>query len=218
MAHLFIYLIIIIMNICVKPMPKCSLSEADRRRQKQPVRGRLDRGSMVSLGQNAPPVRRAPMPLARRFFQICTAIAAEAYGAVGLTPLQFAALPYLSKQSGDPGIDQNGLAARLGIDRNNVSLLVDQLEAMGLVERRVNGVDRRARQLFLLAKGEKLLERLYPTVASDVAHRILAPLEPDERELLLDLLIRVIRGNMEHARPGAGRRKRNSQRSPTRKI
>ena len=88
---------------------------------------------------------------------------------------------------------------------------------MGLVERRVNGADRRARLLFLLPKGERLLERLYPTVAADVADRILAPLEPDEREVLLDLLIRVIKGNLKHARPGAGRRKRGSQRSSSNK-
>jgi DNA-binding MarR family transcriptional regulator len=197
-------------------MPKHPTS--DRRTQNRLVRGQHDRSSMVSLGPDVPPVRRAPMPLARRFFQICTSIAADAYGAAGLTPLQFATLPYLSKRSGDPGIDQNGLAARLGIDRNNASVLVDQLEGMGLVERRVNGADRRARLLFLLPKGERLLERLYPTVAADVADRILAPLEPDEREVLLDLLIRVIKGNLKHARPGAGRRKRGSQQSSSNKT
>jgi hypothetical protein len=35
-------------------------------------------------------------------------------------------------------------------------------------------------------------------------------LQPDERELLLDLLVRVIEGNRTLARPGASRRKRGS--------
>jgi hypothetical protein len=38
--------------------------------------------------------------------------------------------------------------------------------------------------------------------------RILAPLEPQGRELWRDLLVRVIQGNAAYARPGAGRRKR----------
>jgi len=125
----------------------------------------------------------------------------------GVTALEYAALPYLSKQVGDPGIDQIGLAARLGIDRNHTSLLIDQLEAKGLVERRVDPTDRRARRLYLTKKGERLFERLSPSMLA-VNERILAPLEPVEREMLLDLLIRVIEGNWVHARPGAGRQKR----------
>jgi hypothetical protein len=42
---------------------------------------------------------------------------------------------------------------------------------------------------------------------------VLAPLAPRERELFLDLLIRVIQGNRTHARPGAGRRKRGALQS-----
>src|ERR1700680_1848590 len=82
------------------------------------------------------PVRRVPMSLARRFFQICTAVSAETLAATDLTPQQYAVLAYLSDA---PDIDQVGLAARLGVDRTNAGLLVDQLEDKGLVSRRVNG-------------------------------------------------------------------------------
>jgi DNA-binding MarR family transcriptional regulator len=169
----------------------------------------IDDGNTIRFDANVPPVRRTPTPLARRFFQICVALSAEGVADSGVTALEYAALPYLSKQAGDPGIDQIGLAARLGIDRNHTSLLIDQLEAKSLVERRVNSADRRARLLYLTKKGERLFERLRPAMLA-VNERILAPLERVEQEQLLDLLIRVIKGNWAHARPGAGRQKRAS--------
>ena len=171
--------------------------------------GRMDRLEAIALSPNAPPVRRRPGPLARRFYQICMAIQAEGLAGNDLTALQYGAMSYLSKHTGDPGIDQNGLAARMGIDRNNASLLVDQLEAKGLAERRVNGADRRARLLYLTPKGEKLFVSLRPA-ARAINEEIFAPIEPHEREVFLDLLVRLIKGNWQHARPGAGRRKRRA--------
>lgn len=169
---------------------------------------------LVQFERAVPPVRRVPMALARRFFQICTAAAAESLDGQDLTPLEWGVLRYLNATEGEPDIDQNGLAERLGIDRNNASLLVERLVSKGLVERRVNGDDRRARLLRLTSRGEKLHDRLLPkTVAGQ--ERILAVLEPAERDLLLDLLLRVIEGNRVLARPGAGRRKRGSSQSPS---
>ena len=171
-----------------------------------------DRAAIVDFGPGAPPVRRVTTPLVRRFYQICISMVADMLADTGLSPLQFAIMPYLNRTTGEPGIDQNGIAARVGIDRNNVSLLLDQLEAKGLVERRVNGADRRARMLYLTPKGEKLFARLNPP-ARAANDRILAPLTPQERELFLDMLVRLIRGNFAHARPGAGRRKRRAAQS-----
>jgi hypothetical protein len=58
-------------------------------------------------------------------------------------------------------------------------------------------------------RGEKLHARIYPQTSAG-QKRILSALAPDEREVLLDLLVRVIDGNRILARPGAGRRKRGS--------
>ena len=118
-------------------------------------------------------------------------------------------MAYLNKKFGEPDIDQNGLAARLGVDRNTTSLLVDRLEEKGLLERRISPEDRRARLLRLTTRGERLYERLYPGTSA-AQQRILDVLKPSERELLIDLLVRVIEGNRSLARPGAGRRKRGS--------
>src|SRR5579859_1875851 len=80
------------------------------------------------------PVRRFAMPLARRFYQICAALVSDSLAEGNLTPLQFGVLAYLNKDDGEPGIDQIGLAARLGIDRNNASLIVGEMEKRGLIE------------------------------------------------------------------------------------
>ena len=166
-------------------------------------------GPMLKLKHAAQAVRRVPLALARRFFQICTAAAAQSIAEAELTPLEFAVMAYINKAVGEPGIDQSTLAARLGIDRNSTSLLVVRLLAKGLLEARINAEDRRARLLWLTPRGEKLHARLYPRAYADQL-RILDALNPAERETLLDLLVRVIEGNLPLVRPGAGRRKRSA--------
>jgi DNA-binding MarR family transcriptional regulator len=169
---------------------------------------------LVRFERAIPPVRRIPMALARRLFQICTTATAEALEGFDLTPLQYAVLAYVQAE---PDLDQIGLAARLGIDRNNTSVLVEQLEAKGLLSRRVNGADRRARLLRLTPRGEKLRARIQPVTYAG-QQRLLSVLEPAERELLLDLLVRVIEGNRPLARPGTGRRKRGLGQSSSKKT
>ena len=115
-------------------------------------------------------------------------------------PLDMGVLAYLNRQNGQPDIDQNGLADRLGIDRYSASLLIDRLEEQGIVERRVNYADRRARQLRLTRRGEKLYTKLRaPVVAAK------------EQEVFLNFLVRVVEANRALARPGAGRRRPGSR-------
>jgi len=173
---------------------------------------RASRSIVVELGPGIPPVRRVATALARRFYQICVTLSADSIAGADLTPLQFAVLACLNKRNGEPGIDQNGLAARLGVERSHVSLLVEELGKRDLVERRVNGADRRARILRLTPKGEGAFDRLREKNAA-ANERVLDPLTAKERELLFDLLIRVIKQNTAYARPGAGRRKRRPNRS-----
>jgi DNA-binding MarR family transcriptional regulator len=143
----------------------------------------------------APPWHGVPTAIARRLHQICVAKTSEVVGEAGLTPLQYGALIHLSKLTGKPGIEQNSLAARLNIDRNTASLIVEQLVKKALVERQVNGSDRRARLLSLTPKGERLYVQLRPAHLA-ANEGILAPITPRERKLLLSLLIQVIEGNL----------------------
>src|SRR5262249_5202858 len=85
----------------------------------------VDESFAVDLGENVAPVRRSPTALARRFYQICLTMQATGLVATNLTPLQYGVIAFLNKQDGEPGIDQNGLAERMGIERSHVSLLVE---------------------------------------------------------------------------------------------
>jgi DNA-binding MarR family transcriptional regulator len=167
----------------------------------------------VHFGPGVPPVRRSPTALARRFYQMCMGMQAEVLANADLTSLQYGVMAILNRRYGEPGIDQNSLAARLGVERSHASLLVEEMAAKGLIERRVNGADRRARLLALTPKAEKLHGRLRPSVTA-ANDRILEPLSPHERKLFIEMLIRMIGANGAHARPGAGRRKRSPSRSP----
>lgn len=148
--------------------------------------------------------------MARRFFQICSTAGAEAVADAGLTPLEFAVLAYVNSIDGEPDIDQSSLAARLGVDRNTTSLLVRSLESSGLLDQRVNEADRRARLIRLTPRGEELFAQLHPKALAAQLD-LLTVLEPADRDILLDLLLKVIEENRHLARPGAGRRKRNSK-------
>ena len=159
------------------------------------------------------PIRRVPAPLARRFQQICTAIITEALTGADVVQLEWAVVVFIDDV---PGIDQHRLSEAMGIDRNNVSVILENLEAQGLVERRINGSDRRARELFLTAKGRHLRRRFQSNIRA-ANDRILAPLAPRERKTFIDFLVRLVEGNRIHARPGAGRRRRGSCQLPATK-
>jgi MarR family transcriptional regulator, temperature-dependent positive regulator of motility len=84
--------------------------------------------------------------------------------------------------------------------------MIDSLEQKGLIERQTDPADRRARRLYVTRKGADLRKRLRPRLLA-AQERLLAPLSTAEREVLVDLLVRVIEANDSYARPGNGRRK-----------
>ena len=147
---------------------------------------------------------------ARRFHQVCAARVATVVGEHGLTPLQYAALLHLSTE--EAGFEQNILGIRLNVDRNTASVVVEQLVKLGLAARQVNGADRRSRLLSLTAKGKRLYARLTPLVERANAE-LLVPLSPRERKQFMDLLIRVVEGNVLAQGSPPRRRRRNTSRT-----
>jgi len=105
-----------------------------------------------------------------------------------------------------PGIEQRRLAAMINADRTNAVQIVDELEEAGLVDRRISPTDRRARELWITARGRALRQRLRPK-AMESQTRVLACLSAAEQDKLIDLLARVIGANQDLLRPGAGRRR-----------
>ena len=148
---------------------------------------------------------RHPIALARRFYQLATALTAEVHERehTGLRHLEFGVMVRVHDT---PGLDQNSLAEWLALDRTTTSAMVFRLEQQGLLERAVNGADRRARELRLTKKGKALHDRIRPTTQA-AQDRVLDVLSPAERRSLIDMLVRVIEANYEHVRPGAGRRR-----------
>ncbi len=152
---------------------------------------------------------------ARRFHQVCVAKSTTVLGQAGITPLQYGAMLHLGRTSGEPGIEQSTLAARLSVDRNTASIVVEQLVRQGFVTRQVSSTDRRARLLSLTLEGEALCERLQPAFAVANA-AILAPLPPRERKQFMSLLVRVIEGNLhKEARPVRKHRRNGALSRPT---
>ncbi|HEY4044449.1 MAG TPA: MarR family winged helix-turn-helix transcriptional regulator, partial [Rhodopila sp.] len=99
-----------------------------------------------------PPVHRVPAHLARRFHQICLGALAEVIAPAGITPGEYAVLVAIVDL---PDLDQRQLAARLGIDPVSTGQMIDRLEDAGLVDRRVDPNDRRARRLSVTRSGER---------------------------------------------------------------
>jgi DNA-binding MarR family transcriptional regulator len=168
------------------------------------------RPNIFKLGEDGIPLPKVAAPLARRLQQICASLIAEELAGSGIVQLEFATLRFVADM---PGIEQWRLADAIGIDRNSASLLSDLLERKGLLVRRVNGADRRARRLHLTRKGKLTFEALLPRIRA-ANDRILSPLSRPDQTLLLDLLVKLVEGNSIHARPGAGRRKRSTGQAP----
>jgi DNA-binding MarR family transcriptional regulator len=87
-------------------------------------------------------------------------------------------------------MSQRALGRRLRIDKSPMVGLVDDLERLGLAERRRGRADRRIQALHLTAKGRAVLERIETLAAAEQA-RTFGVLDDEERELLHDLLLRV---------------------------
>ena len=115
---------------------------------------RKNEPSAIMMSPGGIPIRRAVAPLVRRLQQICLSMITDAVADAELVQLEYALLVFVDDV---PGISQQTLSEALGIDRNNVSLIADKLEARGLLKRSVNGADRRARELYITASGQETM-------------------------------------------------------------
>ncbi len=104
-----------------------------------------------------------------------------------LEPREFALLRAVAPAE---GASQQAIGERLQIPASRMVAFVDALEARGLLERRPNPDDRRARALYLTDSGRELLGRAF-TLASELERHLCARLSDAERKQLLDALQRV---------------------------
>lgn len=129
--------------------------------------------------------------LIRRLHQQSTQVFLQRTQAAGfdLTPVQFAALDAIHAQ---PGTDQARVAETIAYDRATIGGVIDRLEQKGWICRNVSEWDRRARELSLTKKGERVRSALLPIVR-DLQDEILQSLSGNERARFLELARRAVR-------------------------
>jgi DNA-binding MarR family transcriptional regulator len=92
---------------------------------------------------------------------------------------------------------QLALANKLGVDRTVMTYLLDDLEQAGLIERRPDPADRRARRVVATEAGRATMCELQGKLAH-VETRVLGSLAEPERALFRDLLRKVATRVDEH--------------------
>lgn len=135
--------------------------------------------------------RRIEAHLARRFYDVCHHELFEITRPERLTVVEYSALASLEDA---PGIDQQRLAARVGIDLRTTANVLKRLRARAFVEATPSTGGRQPRAFRLTQSGLDMRRRLRPAVVAAL-DRIVAPLSEEERETLKDLLVRIIQAH-----------------------
>jgi DNA-binding MarR family transcriptional regulator len=103
---------------------------------------------------------------------------------VGITRAQWWVLAHLSRHD---GMMQTQLANVLDVGKASVGALLDRLEAGGLIERRSDPSDKRAKRVFMLRSAHQLMKTL-TAEERRFNERVLRGLSLQEREELLRML------------------------------
>lgn len=106
---------------------------------------------------------------------------------LGLTRSRWSVLARLSNHS---GIQQQELAKLMDIKPITLTRHLDRLESDGLIERRNDPVDRRAKNVYLTSNAEQVIEQLHE-IGAIVREKALLGFSKKEETQLLELLKRV---------------------------
>ena len=87
-------------------------------------------------------------------------------------------------------MSQRALGRRLRIDKSPMVGVVDDLERLGLAERRRSDSDRRVQDIHLTEKGRAAVQRVLRRAAIE-NERTFGVLDDEQREVLHDLLVRI---------------------------
>src|SRR5690348_9878434 len=125
----------------------------------------------------------------------------ERLAPLGLEQRQAGMLVRLAENDGR---SQQAIAELIGVNATRMVFLTDELERLGLVERRRNPADRRSHALHLTEAGTAMLARVREVTAAHEAE-VTASLTGADRQQLLELLTRLAsdQGLAGHALPHA---------------
>jgi MarR family transcriptional regulator for hemolysin len=113
---------------------------------------------------------------------------------LGMTRAQWAVLLRLERRE---GLKQSDLAEELDIQPITLTRLVDRLCDNGLIERRADPNDRRAKRLYLTPAARPLLDRIAVQI-EELSETVLAGIKPGEIDLMLAKL-GLARDNLRQA-------------------
>ena len=117
----------------------------------------------------------------------CKGRAIDEFEVLGFSPYHYSVLALLSEGERET---QGTIADALGVDRSQLVGLLDGLEERALIERHRDPNDRRRHVVKLSPAGEGQLAEFRSTIKR-VEEDILAPLDPESRETLHLLLLRI---------------------------
>jgi MarR family 2-MHQ and catechol resistance regulon transcriptional repressor len=126
----------------------------------------------------------------------------------GLTPAQFGVLEILGHKG---SMILGDLCRKSLVSGGNMTVVVDNLERLGLVERRRKRGDRRAIEVHLTARGRGLFERVFPSHASYVAD--LASVLTEEEQIRLGFLLKKLGTSLAGAGSPSPLRVRNTRKN-----
>lgn len=109
------------------------------------------------------------------------------------TPFQHEILAYIGRH---PGTGVMGLSELAGRDKAQVTRIVGELEALGLITRERSTADRRATRLNLTNRGELLFRQILDK-RGNLASAMLNALDPNERAALHSMLVKMRSGLAE---------------------
>jgi len=124
----------------------------------------------------------------------------EAFEAAGASPFHYSVLAVLEES---PPETQATIADSLGYDRSWLVGLLDELEEQGLIERRRDPDDRRRHLVTIQPAGKQKLAELR-AISRRVEDEFLAPLEPEQRASLHELLLQLTAHHDPRYAPGNG--------------
>lgn len=116
----------------------------------------------------------------------------------GLTEAMWLPLIYIARAARP--MRQKDLAATLTVDGSSIVRLLDELEASGLVERREEATDRRAKIIVLTGTGRSIIEQV-EDVSRTVRDRTLQGISERELAIAADVLRRVCENLALQAEP-----------------
>jgi DNA-binding MarR family transcriptional regulator len=119
----------------------------------------------------------------------------------GITRAQWAVLVRLDRSE---GLKQSELAEMLDLQPISLTRLLDKLAECGLIERRADPIDRRAKRLFLTPAARPLIEKL-GDLGEDLMATALRGVAPESVEQMveqLDLVKENLRQAIQHRTAG----------------